>query len=60
MFFDCLAIAVGLGASVMATWGEDERFSFGYGRVETLSGFGNGIFLVLISGFIVFEGVQRM
>lgn len=31
-----------------------------YGRIETLSGFANGIFLILISIFIVFEAVQRM
>jgi len=31
-----------------------------YGRIETLSGFANGIFLILISIFIVFEAVQRL
>ena len=31
-----------------------------YGRIETLSGFANGIFLILISVFIVFEAIQRM
>lgn len=31
-----------------------------YGRVETLSGFANGVFLILISIFIIFEAVQRM
>lgn len=31
-----------------------------YGRVETLSGFANGVFLILISIFIVFEAIQRM
>ena len=31
-----------------------------YGRIETLSGFANGIFLVLISMFIVFEAIQRL
>jgi zinc transporter 5/7 len=30
------------------------------GQVETLSGFANGTFLVLISVFIVFEAVQRL
>lgn len=33
---------------------------FSYGRVETLSGFANGVFLILISIFIVFEAVQRL
>lgn len=31
-----------------------------YGRIETLSGFANGIFLILISIFIVFEAIERM
>ncbi|KAN0064922.1 putative zinc transporter msc2 [Thecaphora frezii] len=60
MFFDCAAIGMGLFASVMATWKTDSTFTYGYGRVETLSGFANGIFLILISIFIVFEAVQRI
>lgn len=60
MFFDCMALGMGLFASVMATWPADEQFTYGYGRVETLSGFGNGIFLMLISVFIVFEAIQRL
>lgn len=60
MFFDCAAIGMGLFASVMATWPTDSTFTYGYARVETLSGFANGIFLILISIFIVFEAVQRI
>ncbi|KAH7105921.1 cation efflux protein [Auriculariales sp. MPI-PUGE-AT-0066] len=60
MAFDCMAIAMGLFASVMATWTPNEKFTYGYGRIETLSGFANGIFLLLISVFIVFEAVQRL
>ncbi|TDL23724.1 cation efflux protein [Rickenella mellea] len=60
MAFDCMAIGMGLLASVMATWPPNERFTYGYGRIETLSGFANGIFLILISIFIVFEAIQRI
>ena len=60
MFFDCAAIFMGLVASVMASWKTDDKFPFGYKRVEILSGFANGIFLVLISVFILFEAVQRI
>lgn len=60
MAFDCMAIGMGLFASVMATWEPNERFTYGYGRIETLSGFANGIFLILISVFIIFEAVQRL
>lgn len=39
----------------------DQPFcTLSYGRVETLSGFANGIFLILISIFIVFEAIQRL
>lgn len=60
MFFDCAAIFMGLIASVMASWNTDKAFPYGYKRVETLSGFANGIVLVLISVFILFEAVQRI
>ncbi|EJD43690.1 cation efflux protein [Auricularia subglabra TFB-10046 SS5] len=60
MAFDCMAIGMGLMASVMATWAPNEKFTYGYGRIETLSGFANGIFLLLISVFIVFEAIQRL
>lgn len=79
MFFDCAALAMGLFASVMATWPSNDRFTYGcvvthllissrltvslpcrYSRVETLSGFANGLFLCLISIFIVFEAIQRL
>jgi hypothetical protein len=46
MFFDCLALAVGLCAAVMGRWPPNERFPYGYGKVESLAGFGNGCFLV--------------
>ena len=55
-----MAIAMGLFASVMATWKPNERFTYGYSRIETLSGFANGIFLILISLFIIVEAIQRL
>ena len=76
MLFDCLGLAVGLWASVAATWKPNGRYTFGYSRVETLSGFANGestsyhfyislrnsagCFLILISIFIIFEAIQRV
>lgn len=42
MAFDCLGLAVGLWASVASTWKPDQQYTFGYSRVETLSGFANG------------------
>ncbi|CAG8797111.1 13495_t:CDS:2 [Gigaspora margarita] len=60
MFFDCLALAIGLFASIMSKWPENNKFTYGYKRIETLSGFANGIFLILISIFITFEAIGRL
>ncbi|TGJ79934.1 hypothetical protein E0Z10_g8841 [Xylaria hypoxylon] len=60
MFFDCVALAVGLFASVMSKWPPSERFPYGFGKVETLSGFANGVFLILISLEIMFEAFERL
>jgi zinc transporter 5/7 len=46
MFFDCLALGVGLFAAVAAKWPQSERFPYGFGKIESLSGFGNGVFLM--------------
>jgi len=46
MFFDCLALAIGLFASVSSKWPPSERFPYGFGKIESLSGFGNSVFLM--------------
>ncbi|KAL1873310.1 putative zinc transporter msc2 [Paecilomyces lecythidis] len=60
MFFDCLALVVGLCAAVMSKWPPSARFPYGYGKVDTLSGFANGVFLMIISVEIVYEAVERL
>ncbi|KAL1872808.1 hypothetical protein VTK73DRAFT_1279 [Phialemonium thermophilum] len=60
MFFDCVALAVGLFAAVASRWPANERFPYGFGKIETLSGFANGLFLVLISVEIMFEAFERI
>ncbi|CAK7220201.1 Putative zinc transporter msc2 [Sporothrix curviconia] len=60
MFFDCVALAVGLLAAVASKWPPSERFPYGFGKIETLSGFANGIFLILISVEIMVEAVERL
>eukprot|EP01135_Chromosphaera_perkinsii_P007644 Nk52_evm100s914 gene=Nk52_evmTU100s914 len=60
MLFDCVALAVGLFASVISKWKPDRRYSFGYGRVEVLSGYINGVFLVFISLFVFIEAIDRL
>jgi zinc transporter 5/7 len=46
MLFDCLGLAVGLAAAVMSKWPPSVHFPYGYAKIDTLSGFANGIFLM--------------
>ena len=46
MFFDCVALLFGLFAAVTSKWPPNERFPYGYGKIDSLSGFGNGVFLM--------------
>lgn len=48
MLFDCFALAVGLAAAVMSKWPPSSRFPYGYGKIDTLAGFGNGVFLMYV------------
>ncbi|KAI1708067.1 cation efflux family domain-containing protein [Ditylenchus destructor] len=60
MLFDCSALVMGLVASVMARWTASRFYSFGYGRVEVLSGFINALFLIVIALFIFLEALERL
>ncbi len=60
MLFDSTALLVGLYASLMSRWKPTRLFSYGYGRVEILSGFVNGLFLVGVSCFVLNEALHRL
>ncbi|XP_063819437.1 proton-coupled zinc antiporter SLC30A5 [Pseudophryne corroboree] len=60
MLFDCSALVMGLIAALMTRWKATRIFSYGYGRVEILSGFINGLFLVVISFFVFVEAMARI
>ncbi|KAF0329970.1 zinc transporter [Colletotrichum asianum] len=60
MFFDCFALFVGLCAAVTSKWPQSQRFPFGLGKIETLSGFANGILLMLLSVEIIVEAFERI
>lgn len=60
MLFDCTALLIGLYAAIMSRWKPTRLYSFGYGRVELLSGFVNGLFLVVIAGFVLTEALGRL
>jgi zinc transporter 5/7 len=49
MFFDCVALFVGLCAAVTSKWPPSLKFPYGFGKIETLSGFANGILLMWVT-----------
>lgn len=60
MLFDCSALVMGLYASVMSRWKATRVFSYGFDRVEVLSGFVNGLFLIVIAIFVFSESIHRL
>ncbi len=48
MFFDCLALVLGLFATIAIKWPPTERFPYGLSQIEALSGLANGILLVCV------------
>ncbi|XP_068952555.1 proton-coupled zinc antiporter SLC30A5 [Petaurus breviceps papuanus] len=60
MLFDCSALVMGLFAALMSRWKATRIFSYGYGRIEILSGFINGLFLMVIAFFLFVESVARL
>ncbi|XP_015685425.1 zinc transporter 5 [Protobothrops mucrosquamatus] len=60
MLFDCSALVMGLFAALMTRWKATRIFSYGFGRVEILSGFINGLFLMVIAFFVFTESVARL
>jgi len=60
MLFDCIALGIGLLASLLSHRPKNLKYPHGFSKVETLSGFANGVFLILISGTIIFEAVGRL
>eukprot|EP01095_Lingulamoeba_sp_RSL-Kostka_P017785 TRINITY_DN9471_c0_g1_i1.p1 TRINITY_DN9471_c0_g1~~TRINITY_DN9471_c0_g1_i1.p1 ORF type:complete len:695 (-),score=181.32 TRINITY_DN9471_c0_g1_i1:17-2101(-) len=59
MLFDCIALLIGLFALVIADWKPNRQYTFGYGRVNVLSGFINSIFLVFIAFSVLYESFSR-
>uniref|UniRef100_A0A8C5JYL2 Zinc transporter n=1 Tax=Jaculus jaculus TaxID=51337 RepID=A0A8C5JYL2_JACJA len=60
MLFDCSALVMGLFAALMSRWKATRIFSYGYGRIEILSGLINGLFLIVIAFFVFMESVTRL
>lgn len=53
MLFDCLGLFIGLCASYISTLPANKEYTYGYGKVITLSGFFNGL-LLIFTAFNVF------
>jgi zinc transporter 5/7 len=60
MLFDCTALLIGLIASYVAKMPPNKKYTYGYGRVETMSGLFNGIMLVNMAFNIFCESVERI
>eukprot|EP01132_Coremiostelium_polycephalum_P002383 gene2383-2945_t len=60
MLFDATALFIALFAEVISQWKKNDTYSYGYGRVQVLSGFVNGIFLIFISITILMESIERL
>lgn len=60
MLFDCTALFIGLCASYIAKLPPNKHYTYGFGRVETLSGLFNGIFLVFIAFNVFCESIERI
>ncbi|KAJ3177209.1 hypothetical protein HDU85_005987 [Gaertneriomyces sp. JEL0708] len=59
MLFDSTAILFSLWASVVAKWESNEKYTYGYGRVETITGFVNALALLFASWNIIWEACER-
>lgn len=60
MLFDSSALLIGLCAALMVHWKPTRVYSFGYGRVEVLSGFVNSLFLIAIACVVLSEALERL
>ena len=59
MVTDAASLGLALLAQIIAKRPPSARNSFGYGRAEALAAFVNGLAMLLVVGWIVFEAVQR-
>lgn len=60
MFTDTMALALAAIAFRVSERPADVRLSYGYQRFQILAAFVNGLSLLLIVGWIVFEAIQRL
>ncbi|MES2258661.1 MAG: cation diffusion facilitator family transporter [Pseudomonadota bacterium] len=59
MVTDAASLGLALMAQLIAKRPPSARYSFGYGRAEALAAFVNGLAMLAVVSWIVFEAVQR-
>ncbi|RDX35213.1 cation transporter [Kangiella sp. HD9-110m-PIT-SAG06] len=59
MLTDAAALLLAFYAMTLSTKPADNQRTFGYGRLQVLAAYTNGIFLVGLTGWIVWESIQR-
>ena len=57
-FLNVLALAFSLVATVLSKMPNNQRFTYGYSRLEIIASFANCCFLVFLSLFLVFRGIH--
>jgi cobalt-zinc-cadmium efflux system protein len=60
VFMDVVALALSLGAMLLARRPPDERRTYGWHRAEVFAALINGLTLMAVAAFIVVEGVGRL
>ncbi|OQS04615.1 Cation Diffusion Facilitator (CDF) Family [Thraustotheca clavata] len=60
MLFDNLSLVIGLIAAILAKTPRSNQFTYGYHRIEVLSGFVNSILLLLMAGHFMMEAFERV
>lgn len=60
MLTDSLSLGLALLASWIARWSADAKRTYGYHRVEVLGGLLNGLLLLGVVGYVLFEAFQRI
>jgi cobalt-zinc-cadmium efflux system protein len=60
MSSDAISLILSLVAAIMATKAATKKRTFGYKRFEPIAAFINGLTLVLIPIYIIFEAIKRM
>ncbi|PXF63478.1 cation diffusion facilitator family transporter [Kangiella spongicola] len=59
MLTDTAALLLAFYAITLSTKPADNKRTFGYGRLQVLAAYTNGIFLILLTGWILWESIQR-